>query len=73
MKYIVERIEEEIASLENVETGEIKNFNISEIQNFFQCFITPVLIFNENVWNTDEEERRIRGERIKNKMKNLWS
>ncbi|MBQ9314688.1 MAG: DUF3006 domain-containing protein [Clostridia bacterium] len=71
MKYIVERIEEKIASLENVETGEIKNFNISEIP--FVIREGDVLIFNENVCNTDEEERRIREERIKNKMKNLWS
>lgn len=71
MEYIVERIEEKIASLENVETGEIKNFNISEIP--FVIREGDVLIFNENVCNTDEEERRIREERIKNKMKNLWS
>lgn len=70
MKYIVERIEEEIASLENTETGEIINYNVSEIP--FKIFEGDVLSFEDNIWNKDDDEKDEREERIKNKMNDLW-
>lgn len=70
LKYIVERIEEDIASLENIETGEITNYNVSEIP--FKIYEGDVLIFDEDVWSQDNEEKENINLRIKNKMENLW-
>lgn len=70
MKYIVERIEENIASLENMDTGEIINFNVSNIP--FIISEGDVLSFDEKIWNEDVEEKLKREKRISNKMKDLW-
>lgn len=71
VRFIVERIEDEIASLENLETGEMMNYKISDIP--FKIYEGDFLIFEENCWQNDEEESAKRKERIKNKMKDLWS
>lgn len=70
LKYIVERIEDGIASLENIETGEITNYNISDIP--FKIYEGDVLIFEEQMWRYDNEEKELRKIRIENKMKNLF-
>lgn len=70
LKFIVERIEDDIASLENIETGDITNYNVSEIP--FKIYEGDVLIFEEQMWKYDNEEKELRKSRIENKMKNLF-
>ena len=70
MKFIVERIEEDIASLENFKTGEIINFDISKIP--FEVFEGDVLIFENECWKKEEKDKIEMKERIKNKMQSLW-
>ena len=70
MRFLVERIEDDIASLENMETGDITNFNISEIP--FKILEGDVLIFENDTWSQDFEEKEETHERIKNKMDDLW-
>lgn len=71
MKFIVERIEEDIASLENIETGDIVNYNVSEIP--FKIYEGDVLIFEHEMWSSDNDEKQEIHERIKNKMTDIWS
>ena len=70
MRFIVERIEDEIASLEEIETGNIVNYNISEIP--FKIFEGDVLILENETWIIDKKSKQKIQKRIKRKMKNLW-
>ena len=70
MRYIVESIEDGIASLEDIATREIVRFNISDIP--FLIREGDVLVLENTIWYQDEEERKCREERIQKKMKDLW-
>jgi len=71
MRFIVERVEENIASLENMETGEIISYHVQEIP--FQIVEGDVLIFENNDWNHDVQEKNKRHNRISKKMQELWT
>ncbi len=70
MKYIVERIEDGIASLENMETQEIFNMDISEIPFFISE--GDILIVGEDSVTNSIVERQKREAIIKEKMKQAF-
>lgn len=70
MRYVVERIEENIASLEELSTGNIVTKDISEIP--FMIVEGDVLIFEENTWKNDQEEKKKRRKIIEQQLENLW-
>lgn len=70
MKYVVERIEEGIAVLEEQESGEIINMDLSEIP--FIIKEGDVIIYENDEWNNSLEEKELIDERIQQKMNDLW-
>ena len=70
MKFIVARIEDDIASLESIDTGEIINYNVSDIP--FKIYEGDIIIFEENVWSQNFEQKEIIKSRIEEKMNRLW-
>ena len=71
MRYVVDRIEEGYAVLENQESGEITNMDLSEIP--FIIYEGDVIIYENNKWNNSAEEKEIIEERINKKMDDLWN
>ncbi len=72
MRYVIDRIEEHYAVCENEDTGEMEDIDI---------FLLPdgikegdILLYDEDLdmYYLDEEEKRLREERIKDKMQDIW-
>ena len=71
MRYVVDRIEEDIVVLEEQESGEIINMNLSKIP--FIIKEGDVIIYENDEWNSSIEEKEIIDDRIKKKMEDLWN
>ena len=70
MRCVVDRIEENIATLENRDTGEVFNIDLSEVP--FIINEGDVIIYENNIWKQDEVTEKIINDRIKKKMDDLW-
>ncbi|WP_460278752.1 DUF3006 domain-containing protein [Clostridium sp. CTA-5] len=68
-KYIVDRIEENYAVVENHE-GDMLEVLISQIENIPKE--GDVLVKKENMFIIDYEETKNRRDKINNMMKNMW-
>lgn len=66
MKYSVDRIEEEIAILENIETGEIVEINKNELEEDIKE--SDILIFKDNKYIKDDEEKEDRLKSLEEKF-----
>ena len=71
MRYVVDRIEEDIVVLEEQESGEIINMNLSKIP--FIIKEGDVIIYENDEWNNSAKEKEIIDDRIKKKMEDLWN
>ena len=69
MKYAVDKINEDIAVLENINTGEIININVSEIPNNIKE--KDILIFEDNLYRIDKIEKENRINVLREKMNRL--
>ncbi|MBR1416805.1 MAG: DUF3006 domain-containing protein [Bacilli bacterium] len=66
MKYSVDRIEEDIAILENIETGEIVEINKNELEEDIKE--SDILIFKDNKYIKDDEEKEDRLKSLEEKF-----
>lgn len=69
MKYVVDRIEEDIVVLENIETNEIREESIKILPDNVKE--GSVLLYDNNLYILDNDEEKIRRERIQNKLERL--
>lgn len=69
MKYVIDRIENDIAILEEINTKEIVELNIKELPNDIEE--GKVLIKVDDNYLIDEEEKIIREKEISERFKNL--
>ena len=69
MKFVVDRIEEDIVVCENTETGKMQNILLSDLK--FKPHEGDVLTYINGEFILDERELKIREERIKNKFESL--
>ena len=69
MKYVVDRIEEDIAVLENLETKEMKNINITELD--FNVREGNILSFEDNKYILDLNTEKLRKEKLRNRFNKL--
>lgn len=72
MKYIIDRIEEDFAICENIETKEIENFDIILIPE--EAKEGDILAYSEitEEYYIDRKETEKRKEGIEKKIENLW-
>lgn len=70
MKYVIDRIENDIAILEEINTKEIVELNIKELPNDIEE--GKVLIKVDDNYLIDEEEKIIREKEISERFKNLF-
>lgn len=69
MKFVVDRIEEDIVVLENIKNNEIKEEAIKILP--VNIKEGSVLLYDNNLYVLDIEEEKIRKERIQNKLERL--
>ena len=69
MKYVVDRIEEDIVVLENLETREITNIKISELD--FKVREGNILSYENNKYTLDLNTEKLRKEKLRNRFNNL--
>ena len=69
MKYAIDRIENNIAVLENIETGEKKEINIIILPNNIKE--GNILILENNKYKIDLTEEKLRRKRIEEKFNRL--
>lgn len=68
MKYAVDRIEGDYAVLEDLETGEIFNIELTKLPNVRE---TDVLVFENGEYKIDENAKEERIKTIRDKMNSL--
>ena len=68
MKYAVDRIEGDYAVLEDLETGEIINIELTKLPNVRE---TDVLVFENGEYKIDENAKEERIKTIRDKMNSL--
>ena len=68
MKYAVDRIEGDYAVLEDLETGEIINIELTKLPNVRE---TDVLVFENGEYKIDESAKEERIKTIRDKMNSL--
>jgi hypothetical protein len=69
MKYVVDRIEEDIVVLENLETREITNIKISELD--FKVREGNILSYENNKYTLDLNTEKLRKEKLRNRFNKL--
>ena len=69
MKYSVDKIENDIVILEEINTGYIKEENISVFN--FEIKEKDILLFDNNVYIKDENEKIIRINMLREKLNRL--
>ncbi len=69
MKYVVDRIEEGIVVLENLETREITNIKISELD--FKVREGNILSYENNKYTLDLNTEKLRKEKLRNRFNKL--
>ena len=69
MKYVVDRIEEDIVVLENLETREITNIKISELD--FKVREGNILSYENNKYILDLNTEKLRKEKLRNRFNKL--
>ena len=69
MKYVVDRIEEDIVVLENIETREITNIKISELD--FKVREGNILSYENNKYTLDLNTEKLRKEKLRNRFNKL--
>ena len=69
MKYAVDKIIDDIVTLEDVTTGEIINVDISKLPKNIKE--TDMLILEDGMYKKDDELKKSRLDLIKEKMKRL--
>jgi hypothetical protein len=69
MKYVVDRIEEDIIALENIETREITNIKISELD--FKVREGNILSYENNKYTLDLNTEKLRKEKLRNRFNKL--
>ena len=69
MKYVVDRIEEDIVVLENLETREIANIKISELD--FKVREGNILSYENNKYTLDLNTEKLRKEKLRNRFNKL--
>ena len=69
MKYVIDRIEEDIVVLENLETKEITNINIKELD--FKVREGNILYKEDNKYILDLNTEKLRKEKLRNRFNKL--
>ena len=69
MKYVVDRIEEDIVVLENLETREITNIKITELD--FKVREANILSYENNKYTLDLNTEKLRREKLRNRFNKL--
>lgn len=69
MKYSVDKIEDNVVVLQNIEDGTIKYINISLLPDYIRE--TDILVYDGEKFIIDEEEKEKRVESILEKMNRL--
>ena len=69
MKYVVDRIEEDIVVLEDLETREITNIKISELD--FKVREGNILSYENNKYTLDLNTEKLRKEKLRNRFNKL--
>ena len=69
MKYVIDRIEEDIVVLENLETREITNIKISELD--FKVREGNILSYENNKYTLDLNTEKLRKEKLRNRFNKL--
>ena len=69
MKYVVDRIEEDIVVLENLETREITNIKITELD--FKVREGNILSYEDNKYSLDLNTEKLRKEKLRNRFNKL--
>lgn len=72
MRYIIDRIEEDIVICENEETGEFEEIDIFYLPDEIEE--GDILIYDEDIdeYYLDFEEKKLRKARIEDKMEDIW-
>ena len=69
MKYVVDRIEEDIVVLENLKTREITNIKITELD--FKVREGNILSYENNKYTLDLNTEKLRKEKLRNRFNKL--
>ncbi len=69
MKYVIDRIEEDIVVLEDLDTREIKNINIKELD--FKVREGNILSYEDNKYSLDLNTEKLRKEKLRNRFNKL--
>ena len=69
MKFSVDRIEEGIAVLENINSKEIIEVEISELD--FAIFEGNILVYETGIFSLDKSEEELRREALRERLNNL--
>lgn len=72
MRYIVDRIEEEVVVCENEDTGEMEEIDIFFLPDDLEE--GDIIIYDEDLdeYYIDYDEKKIRKARIEDKMEDIW-
>lgn len=72
MRYVIDRIEEDIAVCENEETGEFEEIDIFYLPDEIEE--GDIIIYDEDIdeYYIDYEEKKLRKARIEDKMEDIW-
>ena len=72
MRYIIDRIEEEIVVCENEDTGEFEEIDIFYLPDGIEE--GDIVIYDEDIdeYYIDYEEKKLRKARIEDKMEDIW-
>ena len=69
MKYAVDKIVDDIVTLENIETGDVINVNISQFETDIKE--TDIVKFENEKYVKDDDLKKSREESIREKMERL--
>ncbi len=72
MRYVIDRIEEDIVVCENEETGEFEEIDIFYLPDEIEE--GDIIIYDEDIdeYYIDYEEKKLRKARIEDKMEDIW-
>lgn len=72
MRYVIDRIEEDIVVCENEETGEFEEIDIFYLPDEIQE--GDIVIYDEELdeYYIDYDEKKLRKARIEDKMEDIW-
>ena len=69
MKYAVDKIVDDVVTLENIETGDVINVNISQFETDIKE--TDIVKFENEKYVKDDDLKKTREESIREKMERL--